>query len=60
MQVCINCCMLGKILIPEICAKMVLVSQIAGFLNQLYLWNKMMKNSNFLHVDTNLFKLKVG
>ena len=48
-----------KILVPEIWAKMLLANEIAGFVNQLYLQNKIMKNSDFLHVDTNLLKLKV-
>ena len=49
----------GKILVPEIWVKIVLANEIAGFLNQLYLQNKIMKSSDFLHVDTNSFKLKV-
>ena len=48
-----------KIPVPEIWAKMLLANEIAGFVNQLYLQNKIMKNSDFLHVDTNLLKLKV-
>ena len=35
------------------------VNQIAGFFNQPYLQNKSMKQSDFLHVDTNSHKLKV-
>ena len=38
---------------------MLLANQITGFLNQLYLWKKMMKKPGFLHVDTNSWKLKV-
>ena len=34
-------------------------SQIAGFLIQLFLQNKSMKQPHFLHVDTNSQKLKV-
>ena len=49
----------GKNLVPEIWAKMLLANQITGFLNQRYLQNKMMKNPNFLHVDTDLWKLEV-
>ena len=66
MKVYINCCMFEwtnlifrKIPVPEIWAKMLLANEIAGFVNQLYLQNKIMKNSDFLHVDTNLLKLKV-
>ena len=39
--------------------KMLLANLIAGFLNQLYLQNKMMKKLDFLHVDKNSLKLKV-
>ena len=49
----------GKILVPQIWAKMLLANGIAGFLNQLYPQNKIMKNPDFLHVDTNSLKLKV-
>ena len=49
----------GEIVVPEIWAKMLLANEIAGFLNELYLQNKIMKNSDFLHVDTNSLKLKV-
>ena len=66
MKVCTNCCMVGwanlifgKILVPEIWAKMLSANEIPGFLNQLYLQNKIMKNPDFLHVDTNSLKLKV-
>ena len=38
----------------------VLSQQIAGFFNQPYLQNKSLKWPDFLHVDTNLHKLKVG
>ena len=48
-----------KDLVPEILAKMLSASQIAGFLNQLFLQNKLMKQSHFLHLDTNSQKLKV-
>ena len=34
-------------------------SQITGFLNQLFLQNKSMKQPHFLHIDTNSQKLKV-
>ena len=37
---------------------MLSANQIADFLNQLYLQNKMMKQPGFLHVDTNWWKLK--
>ena len=50
----------GKILVPEIWAKVLLANQIVGFLNQLYLQNKIMKRTDFLHIDTNLWKLKVN
>ena len=36
---------------------MLSASQIAGFLNQLFLKNKSMKQPHFLHVDTNARKL---
>ena len=38
---------------------MVSANQIPGFLNQLFLQNKSMKQPNSLHVDTNSQKLKV-
>ena len=38
---------------------MPLANQIAGFLNRLYLQKKMMKKSDFLHVDKDSWKLKV-
>ena len=34
-------------------------NQIAGFFNQSYLQNKLMKQFDFFHVDTNSQKLKV-
>ena len=49
----------GKDLTPEIWAKMLSANLIAGFLNQLYLQSKLMKLSDFLHVDANSRKLKV-
>ena len=51
--------MFGEILVPEIWVKMLLANEIAGFLNQLYPQNKIMKNPDFLHADTNSLKLKV-
>ena len=48
----------GKNLVPEIWDEMLLANQIVGFLNQLYLYNKMMKKPDFLFVDTNSMKLK--
>ena len=51
--------MFGKILVLEIWTKMFSANQIAGFFNQPYLQNKSMKQPDFLHVDTNLHKLKV-
>ena len=48
-----------KTLLPEIWAKMLSVNQIAGFLNQLYLQNKQLKKPDFLHVDTDSWKLKI-
>ena len=36
-----------------------LANLITGFLNQLYLWKKMMKRPHFLHVDTDSWKLEV-
>ena len=49
----------GKILVPEIWAKMFSANQVAGFFIQPYLQNKSMKWLVFLHVDTNSHKLKV-
>ena len=48
-----------KDLVSEIWAKMLLANQIAGFLNQLYLYKKIMKKPDFLHVDTDSQKLKI-
>ena len=50
---------LGKMFFLEIYAKMLSANQIAGFSNQLFLQNKLMKDPHFLHVDTNLQKIKV-
>ena len=49
----------GKNLVPEIWVKMLLVNQIAGFLNQLYLQNTMIKKPDFLHVDRDSWKTEV-
>ena len=38
---------------------MLLANQIAGVLNQPFLQNKLMKHSNFLHVNTSSQKLKL-
>ena len=38
---------------------MLSANQIAGFLNQLFLQNKNMKQSHFLHIDTTSQNLKV-
>ena len=38
---------------------MLMAGQIVGFLNRLYLQKKMMKKPDFLHVDTDSWKLKV-
>ena len=46
-------------MVPKIWAKMFLANLIRGFLNQLYLWSKILKEPDFLHVDTYLWKLKV-
>ena len=64
MKICIICCVPAQILyvknlVSEISAKMLSASEITGFLNQLFLWNKLMKQPHFLHVDTNSQKLKV-
>ena len=40
--------MFGKTFVPEICAKMISASQIAGFLNQPYFRNKPIKQPEFL------------
>ena len=37
---------------------MLSANQIAGFLNQLFIQNKSMKQPHFKHVDINLQKLK--
>ena len=49
--------MLGKNLVPEIWAKMLLVNQIAGFLNLQYLMNKVMKKLDFVDKDSWILKL---
>ena len=49
----------SDIQVAEIWIKMFLVNEIAGFLNQLYLQNKIMKNPDFLHVEINSLNLKV-
>ena len=51
--------MVGKNLVPEVWAKMFSAHQIAGFLNQLYLWNKIMKEPDFMHVDTYSWKSNI-
>ena len=38
---------------------MLLENQIKGLLNQLYLYNKMMKKPDFLYVDTDSWKVEV-
>ena len=38
---------------------MFLGNQVAGFFNQPYLQNKSLKQSDFFHVDSNSYKLKV-
>ena len=50
---------LRKLSVPEICAEMSLISEMAVFLNELYLLNKTIKRSDFFHVNTNLFTLKI-
>ena len=50
---------LGKLFFLEIYAKMLSANQIAEFSNQLFLQDKLMKDPHFLHVDTNLQKIKV-
>ena len=47
----------GKSLVPEIWVKMLSANQITGFLNELYL--KMMKMPDFMHVDTDSWKIEV-
>ena len=61
MQINIICCgpVFVKNLVPEIKAKMLSANQIAGFLNQLFLPNKPIKQPHCLHVDPNSQKLKV-
>ena len=49
----------GKMFGPEIWAKIFPTNQIAKFFNQPYLQNKSMKYLDFLHLDTNSYKLKV-
>lgn len=49
----------GKIQFPEIWAKILLANKIVGFLNQLYLENKIIENSEFVHLVTNTLKLIV-
>ena len=51
--------MLGKNLVLKIWTKMLSANQISGFLNRLYLQNKMIERPDFLHVNTNSWKLKV-
>ena len=46
----------GKILFPEIWAKIFSAIQVVGFFNQPYLQDKSMKHPDFLHVYTNLHK----
>ena len=46
----------GKILFPEIWAKIFSAIQVVGFFNQPYLKDKSMKHPDFLHVYTNLHK----
>ena len=43
----------------EIRVKMLLANEAARCLNQLYHQNNVMRNSDFLHVDTNSLKLKI-
>ena len=52
-------CILGKILVPEIWAKMLSTNQIAVFLNWLYLWNKMMKKPDFFAYWCRFIEIKV-
>ena len=54
---CINA-IFGKNLVLEIWAEMLAVNKIAGFLNELYLYNKIVKKPDFLLVDTDSWKLK--
>ena len=48
-----------NLIFREILASEIWPNEIAGFLNQLYLQDKIMKNLDFLHADTNSLKLKV-
>ena len=50
--------MFGKNPVPEMGTKMVSASQIVGFLNEPFHQDKLMKQPDFLHVDTNLQKLQ--
>ena len=47
----------GGDMVLEIWVEMLLTNQIAGFLNQIDLQNKVIKKPEFLHVDTNSWKL---
>ena len=49
---------LGKNLVPEMWGKILSANQIAGFLDGVYIQNKMMKKPDFLHVDKDSWKLK--
>ena len=49
----------GKIQFPEIWAKILSANKVVGFLNQLYLENKIIENSEFVHLVTNSLKLIV-
>ena len=59
LRVCISCfipaCIpiFGKNLVPEILPNMPSTNQIAGFLNQPFLKNKMRKKAGFLYVYAN-------
>ena len=46
-------------LVLDIWAKMLLANQIARFLDQLYLKNKLMKKPYLIHVDTDSWELKL-
>ena len=58
---CVPCenLLFGKSVIPEIQAKIISATEIAGYLNQAFLQSKLMKRLHFLYVDTNSQKLKV-
>ena len=43
-------------MVPELWVKMLMANQIVGFLNQLFLQNKLMKKPYFLPVDTDSWK----